>query len=159
MDSSRERCRYPPRHDYRLTPMGRDLDGVALMIRRWERRWGGRSVRSLSMRGTKHLGQVGDTNYLPVLQSRCGPLVSLQPLYERRRRFHPCEADLLTPRTKRLARSTAQRIRRCEICSSRRPCSMSACAAGLQRRANPGGRYQRLRADGRWSGRRTRPEL
>src|SRR4030088_3011533 len=31
---------HPPRYDYRLTAMGRDLYPLALMIRRWERRWG-----------------------------------------------------------------------------------------------------------------------
>jgi len=31
---------HPPRHDYRLTEMGRDLYPLALMIRQWERRWG-----------------------------------------------------------------------------------------------------------------------
>jgi DNA-binding HxlR family transcriptional regulator len=31
---------HPPRYDYRLTAMGRDLYALALMIRRWERRWG-----------------------------------------------------------------------------------------------------------------------
>ena len=30
----------PLRYDYRLTSMGHDLYGLALMIRRWERRWG-----------------------------------------------------------------------------------------------------------------------
>jgi DNA-binding HxlR family transcriptional regulator len=29
----------PPREAYRLTPMGRDLHGLALMIIRWEKRW------------------------------------------------------------------------------------------------------------------------
>jgi len=31
---------HPPRYDYRLTAMGRDLYALALMIRCWERRWG-----------------------------------------------------------------------------------------------------------------------
>src|SRR6266481_5756442 len=31
---------HPPRYDYRLTAMGRDLYALALMIRGWERRWG-----------------------------------------------------------------------------------------------------------------------
>ena len=31
---------HPPRYDYRLTEMGRDLYPLALMIRQWERRWG-----------------------------------------------------------------------------------------------------------------------
>jgi DNA-binding HxlR family transcriptional regulator len=31
---------HPPRHDYRLTEMGRDLYPLALMIRQWERCWG-----------------------------------------------------------------------------------------------------------------------
>jgi len=32
-------CEHPPRDEYRLTEMGRDLYGAALMIIRWEKRW------------------------------------------------------------------------------------------------------------------------
>jgi len=32
-------CDHPPRDEYRLTEMGQDLFGVALMIIRWEKRW------------------------------------------------------------------------------------------------------------------------
>lgn len=36
----RERyCEHPPRDEYRLTEMGNDLFGAALMIIRWEKRW------------------------------------------------------------------------------------------------------------------------
>ena len=32
-------CQHPPRYEYRLTEMGQDLFGAALMIIRWEKRW------------------------------------------------------------------------------------------------------------------------
>lgn len=32
-------CEHPPRYEYQLTEMGRDLFGAALMIIRWEKRW------------------------------------------------------------------------------------------------------------------------
>ncbi|WP_379548073.1 winged helix-turn-helix transcriptional regulator [Qipengyuania sp. DSG2-2] len=46
-------CDKPPRHEYRLTEMGRDLFPVTMMLLRWEKSWSARRA-SLDMELTHH---------------------------------------------------------------------------------------------------------
>ena len=94
---------HPPRYDYRLTAIGRNLYPLALMIRRWERRWG-TGVDAIVGEVTLLHRPCGSRTEPQCVCAKCGEVVSADEISMETRSSVAFDAD---PRTRRRRRSTA----------------------------------------------------
>lgn len=94
---------HPPRYEYRLTEMGRDLYALALMIRGWERRWG-TGVDAMVGEMTLFHRSCGSKTEPQCVCAKCGEVVNAHQISMEKR---PSGGRDIYPAVRRRRRSSA----------------------------------------------------